>query len=163
MTRFEFRARNLADTDKLGAHLAALPDGTTLALRGTLGSGKTRLVQAIAAACDVPRETVLSPTFVLCHEYRGRRTIYHLDAYRLKNEAEFWQLGPEEYFASPALTLIEWADRVEACLPAERIDVRIQLLEETTRCFEITARGERLEAALAQIAQDVGSARDGGW
>ena len=38
-------------TVALGRALAEiLPDGTTVALQGTLGAGKTRLVQAVAAA-----------------------------------------------------------------------------------------------------------------
>jgi len=41
----------LEQTDRVGRILArVLPDGTTVALIGTLGAGKTRLVQAIAAA-----------------------------------------------------------------------------------------------------------------
>ena len=54
MKQFEFQAPSLADTDRLGAALAAvLPPATTVALCGTLGAGKTRLVQAIAAGFDV--------------------------------------------------------------------------------------------------------------
>ena len=87
MKQLAFVAENLDDTDRLARVLAAcLPPGTTVALCGTLGSGKTRLVQGLAAACSVPRENVVSPTFVLCTEYQGRRTIYHLDAYRLKKQ-----------------------------------------------------------------------------
>ena len=59
---------------RLGAALAeVLPDGTTVALCGTLGAGKTRLVQAIAEAVGVDRRNVTSPTFVLIQEYHGRR------------------------------------------------------------------------------------------
>ena len=44
MNRFEFHASNLTQTDQLGAALAeVLPAGTTVAIRGTLGAGKTRL------------------------------------------------------------------------------------------------------------------------
>ena len=61
---------------------------------------------------------MVSPTFVLIQEYRGRRTIYHIDAYRLRDDDEFQQLGPDEYFEGDGLVLIEWADRVEAACPA---------------------------------------------
>ena len=57
-----------------------------------------------------------SPTFVLIQEYHGRRTIYHIDAYRVRDEDEFESLGPEEYFESDGLVLVEWADRVAALL-----------------------------------------------
>ena len=81
MSSYCFVAHGEDDTQRLGAALAAvLPPGTTVALIGTLGAGKTRLVQALAEACGVPPATVVSPTFVLCQPYHGRRTLYHLDA-----------------------------------------------------------------------------------
>ena len=102
-----------------------------VALTGPLGAGKTRLVQAIAAACGVDRRDVVSPTFVLMHEYHGSRPIYHLDAYRLRDSDEFLQLGVEEYFTPPNLMLVEWAERVAECLPGERLEVTIGVLERT--------------------------------
>ena len=144
MTRFVCNADNEAATAALGAALAdALPDGTMVALCGTLGAGKTRLVQAIAEACGIDRRSVVSPTFVLISEHRGRRTLYHIDAYRIADEDEFDQLGVDEYFESDALTLVEWADRVEACLPRDRIEVRIEVTGPQSRRFEITAIGQR--------------------
>ena len=152
MKSCSFVAQSLTDTDRLGSVIAELlPPGTTVALCGPLGSGKTRLVQAIAAACGVPRESVVSPTFVLCQEYQGRQTIYHLDAYRLQNSDEFLQLGPEEFFDSPALTLIEWAERVADCLPADRIEIQIAGPDDSRRTFELIAVGERYEAVLSAI------------
>ncbi len=96
MSKVVFEAGDEAATDRLGSMLAGvLPPGTVVALLGTLGAGKTRLVQAIAAACGVPREDVVSPTFVLCQQYRGKRTINHLDAYRLREVNELRELGIE--------------------------------------------------------------------
>ena len=152
MDRYVCQTDDEQGTAALGAALAeVLPDRTVVALCGTLGAGKTRLVQALAAACGVDRREVVSPTFVLAHEYHGRRTVYHLDAYRLRDEDEFLALGPEEYFESEALTLIEWADRVAGCLPAERLEVHVEVLGETSRRFEITAFGERLAGVLPQL------------
>lgn len=152
MRSFVFLANSLAETDRLGAVLAELlPEGTTVALCGTLGSGKTRLVQAVAAACGVPRESVVSPTFVLCQEYHGRRSLFHLDAYRLRGSEEFLELGPEEYFDGPGVTLIEWADRVADGLPAERLEVSIEVTGEGSRAFRLVSRGERFEPVLAAI------------
>ena len=89
MNELVFDAASEEDTDRFGAAVAAaVAPGTTIALCGTLGAGKTRLTQAIAAAYGVPREEVVSPTFVLCQQYRGTRTIQHLDAYRLHDEDE---------------------------------------------------------------------------
>jgi len=153
MHRFTFQAADETATDALGAALAeVLPDGTMVALCGTLGAGKTRLVQAIAAAVGVDRRQVVSPTFVLAQEYHGRRTVYHLDAYRLRDEDEFLRLGPDEYFESDALTLVEWADRVEHCLPPARIEIRIEPTGPQSRRFEIIAIGPRYTQVIDQLA-----------
>ena len=160
MNSYRWVAGNEADTRQLGAALAdVLPPGTTVALIGTLGAGKTRLVQALAAACGVPADTVVSPTFVLCQPYRGRRQLYHLDAYRLKDDDEFLELGPEEYFESDGLTLIEWADRVARCLPADRLEIHIEVTGETERTFQLHVTDARLEPALAALADRLGPHR----
>ena len=153
MDEYVFLAHDESDTRRLGAALAqALPAGTTVALIGTLGAGKTRLVQALAAACGVPPETVVSPTFVLCQEYHGRRTLYHLDAYRLKDDDEFLQLGPEEYFESDGITLIEWAARIIDCLPPQRLEIQIEVVGDTKRQFRLVAIGRQLRPVLRDLA-----------
>lgn len=115
------------DTVRLGRALAdALPPGAVVSLVGTLGAGKTRLVQAVAEGLGVPPGTVTSPTFVLVHEYPGGRLpVYHFDAYRLADEDEFLQLGPEEYFDRGGITFVEWGDRVRRCLPGHAIELQI--------------------------------------
>jgi tRNA threonylcarbamoyladenosine biosynthesis protein TsaE len=147
-----FDANDLADTQWLGAALAeSLPDGCVVALIGTLGAGKTRLVQAVAEASGVAPGEVVSPTFVLVQEYHGRRPIYHFDAYRLQGDDEFLDLGPQEYFERPGLSFVEWADRVERCLPADRVEIRIEVTGESSRRFEITAS----ELIVQQIARKI--------
>ena len=153
MHHFIYEAADEAATAALGAALAELlPDGATLALCGTLGAGKTRLVQAIAAAVGVDRRAVVSPTFVLVQEYCGRRRVYHLDAFRLRDEQEFLELGPDEYFESEALTLVEWADRVAGCLPRERIEIHIAVTGPQSRRFQITAVGQRYAEVIDRLA-----------
>ena len=125
---------DLAATDRFGRQLAEhLPPGSVVALSGTLGAGKTRLVQAIAAAYGVDPADVTSPTFVLCREYHGTRTIFHLDAYRLKDEDEFLELGPEEMFASGGLVFIEWAERVASYLPPDCVEITLEVTGERSR------------------------------
>jgi tRNA threonylcarbamoyladenosine biosynthesis protein TsaE len=153
MDRFRFEAADETDTVRLGAALAEfLPDGTVVALCGTLGAGKTRLVQAIAESSGIDRRQVVSPTFVLLQEHHGRRSVYHFDAYRLRDEDEFLELGPEEYFQRDGLALIEWADRVENCLPPERIEIRIEVTGHTSRRFEIVAIGACYREVIRRLA-----------
>ncbi len=151
-SRFEYVAENEQDTDRFGEALArSVPDGTVIALRGTLGAGKTRLVQAIATACGIPAATVTSPTFTLIHEYQGDRRLYHIDAYRLESELEFLDLGPDELFDSPAITLIEWADRVRGSLPAQYLDIEIQVMGSSSRRFDVTSAGDELSDTLSRL------------
>ena len=157
MNQYQFLAHSEADTFRLGTALAEhLPDGSVVALIGTLGAGKTRLVQAIAEHCGIERRDVVSPTFVLIHEYPGERMLYHIDAYRLKDEDEFLELGPEEYFESDGITLIEWADRVEDCLPRERLEIQIQVTGAETREFQLVAWGGEYEKALERVVAVIG-------
>jgi tRNA threonylcarbamoyladenosine biosynthesis protein TsaE len=152
MDCFVFDAADETATAALGKALAdALPDGAVVALCGTLGSGKTWLVQAIAEASGVPRQQVVSPTFVLIQQYQGRRPIYHLDAYRLRDRDEFEALGPEECFEAGGLTLIEWADRVEESLPADRVEVHIEVTGPQTRRFNITTIGGFYEDVIRRL------------
>jgi tRNA threonylcarbamoyladenosine biosynthesis protein TsaE len=157
MQSFVFTANDEADTERLGQALAAvLSGGTVVALIGTLGAGKTRLVQAFAAAHGVPRDAATSPTFVLVNEYRGRVPIYHIDAYRLRDEDEFLELGPEEYFDSAGVTFVEWADRVADCLPAERLEIRCEAVRETVRRFTLSATSPELRQILAGVSRVIG-------
>lgn len=146
-----YLSANEQATDRLGQALAdVLEGGMVVALVGDLGSGKTRLVQATATALGVPRDEVNSPTFVLINEYPGPTPVYHFDAYRLRDADEFLDLGPDEYFQSPGISFVEWADRVADCLPEKRIEIGCTVAGPTSRRYEIAAP-ERIEQALAAL------------
>jgi tRNA threonylcarbamoyladenosine biosynthesis protein TsaE len=152
MNEFRFKASSVDDTERLGGALAAtLPAGSVVALLGTLGAGKTRLVQAVAAALGIDREQVVSPTFVLCQQYGGQRTIYHLDAYRLHDDDEFLQLGPEEFFESDGLTFVEWADKVERCLPPDHLVIEVEVTGPDSRTFAVRAIGHTYSKVVAEL------------
>jgi tRNA threonylcarbamoyladenosine biosynthesis protein TsaE len=135
---------------RLGGRLFA---GAVVALIGELGAGKTFLVKAIAEGLGIANSAVVSsPTFVLIQEYDARLPIYHFDAYRLATEAEFADLGAHEYFGGAGVSLVEWADKVPTCLPAERLEIRIRTIGETSRRIELTAIGARYEELVANLA-----------
>jgi tRNA threonylcarbamoyladenosine biosynthesis protein TsaE len=154
MDAWIYDACDEAATAALGASLAELlPPGTVVALCGTLGAGKTRLVQAIAVASGADRREVVSPTFVLMQHYQGRRRIDHLDAYRIRNEEEFLDLGPDEYFEGDGLVLVEWADRVAGCLPRERVEIDIEVTGPQSRRMKITSIGARYDATIQRLRE----------
>lgn len=141
-------------TDAFGAALvSALPEQMTIALVGPMGAGKTRLVRAVAKAAGVAEETVSSPTFVLVHEYLGRTPIYHFDVYRVRDEDEFESLGPEEYFARPGWTIVEWADRVAMCLPRDRLEINLKPTGPTSRRLILRSIGESSAAVIAALCR----------
>lgn len=153
---FTFEAIDESATEQFAEVLArVLPDGCVVALRGTLGAGKTRLVRAIAAACGVPASTVTSPTFTLVNEYQGERCFFHLDAYRVESEPEFLELGVEEFFDSSAITIIEWADRVPGCLPDAYLDIEIDVTGPDSRRFHVSAVGSGVGEIVQRLAAEL--------
>lgn len=157
-TTLQFISNNEADTVRLGEALAsALQPGCVVALIGGLGAGKTRLVQAVAAALGVDREDVTSPTFVLIQEYDGTLPIFHFDAYRLRDSDQFLELGADELMASTGICLIEWADRVEDVLPDDLLRIDIAIEGPARRLFHLSGSGPKSNAVVRQLA-----AADGG-
>ena len=98
--------------------------GTLIALIGELGAGKTQLAKGVAEGLDVP-SVVNSPTFVLMNEHVGRLRLYHVDAYRLAQPEEALDAGLIEDRQSDGVVVVEWADRLEGWLPAERLEITI--------------------------------------
>ena len=109
-----------------------LGPGTVVACIGELGVGKTCFLQGLARGLGVTG-AVTSPTFVLVNQYRGRVPVYHLDAYRTDTLTELIDLGVEEMFHGDGVTLVEWADKLPALLPASAITVTISGLGDEPR------------------------------
>ena len=145
---------DLAGTEAFGRRLGALLfPGAVVALVGQLGAGKTHLTRAIAEGLGVRNPAAVnSPTFVLIQEYPARLPVYHFDAYRLSGAREFAELGADEYLAGDGVCVVEWADTVDAALPAERLTVRITPVGETGRRFALTGTGDRHAAVVRALA-----------
>lgn len=150
-----FVASSEAETNRLGRALAdVLPPGTTIALVGGLGAGKTRFVRALAEGAGVPPGTVNSPTFVLVQEYAGRWPLYHFDTYRLRSAAdEFLALGGDEYLAAGGVCCIEWADRIADVLPADHLQIEIRVLGEFSREFQLRGTGPQTQQLVREMAR----------
>lgn len=83
-------------------------------LRGDLGAGKTTFTQFFLKSILVDKnQSVSSPTFTIINTYKTiKGKVWHADLYRLKSEAELFELGLIE-FAHMGITLIEWSDIIE--------------------------------------------------
>jgi tRNA threonylcarbamoyladenosine biosynthesis protein TsaE len=145
-------SRNSADTEMLGESVGRhLQAGDIVCLYGELGSGKTVLTKGIARGLEVtPERVVRSPSFVLMHRYQGRVPVYHADLYRLDGPADIEDVGLRECLGGDGVAVIEWADKLDALLPVERLEIAIAHRTEETRLITITPRGGRYRQLCAQ-------------
>ena len=109
-----------AETRAIAHELAAaLPPDIVLALHGDLGVGKTTFVQGLAAGFGCP-DPVTSPTFTIYTLHQGgRRTLVHLDAYRLDSGAQIDSLRLEDFLVSPYCLAVEWPEKIADWIPSE--------------------------------------------
>ena len=119
------------------AVINSLDGRTVVAFDAPMGAGKTTLISRIAALLGA-EDSVTSPTFAIVNQYEGtKHTIYHFDMYRIERVEEALDFGSEEYLSSGDLCLVEWPEKIEPLLPDDTMIVRIKILSDTARRFEI--------------------------
>lgn len=119
------------------AVIDSLNGRTVVAFDAPMGAGKTTLISRIAALLGA-EDSVTSPTFAIVNQYEGtKHTIYHFDMYRIERVEEALDFGSEEYLSSGDLCLVEWPEKIEPLLPDDTMVVRIEILSDTARRFEI--------------------------
>ena len=130
---------DLQEIDKVAERLfEAGGESSVWLFEGPMGAGKTTLIKAICKQAGV-LSTVQSPTFSIVNEYltAAGKIIYHFDCYRLKNTAEAYDIGVEEYLDSGYICLIEWPDRIEELLPESYVEIHISSLPDGLRKLEV--------------------------
>ena len=119
------------------AVIDSLNGRTVVAFDAPMGAGKTTLISRIAALLGA-KDSVTSPPFAIVNQYEGtKHTIYHFDMYRIERVEEALDFGSEEYLSSGDLCLVEWPEKIEPLLPDDTMVVRIEILSDTARRFEI--------------------------
>jgi tRNA threonylcarbamoyladenosine biosynthesis protein TsaE len=148
----EIISRSAEQTRRVGMRLGALlHPGDLVALVGDLGSGKTTLVQGIAAGWG-SLDPVSSPTFVIVNVYRhsdGMR-LFHLDAYRLDGPGEAIDLDLEIMLDQGPM-IVEWAERVQSVLPEHGLWVHLNYIDDVQRDLIFSARGHYYEDMLSRF------------
>ena len=148
----ELKSRSPEQTRQLGMRLGGvLQTGDVLCLQGELGAGKTTFVQGIAQGWG-SLDSVSSPTFILVNVYRRAdgSQLFHMDAYRLDSTLEAEELDLDSMLAEGAL-IIEWPERMAGLIPAERLWVNLEHVDDEEREMKFNARGKRYDELLEVI------------
>ncbi len=123
---------------------AAIRTGRFVCLSGPLGAGKSTFVRAACRAAGV-EGPIPSPTFTLVNRHRTTSgdEIWHADLYRLESPELLVDVGWPELVDSDTAVFVEWAERAEDWLPADRWEVRLDFAERPDqRRVEIRHSGE---------------------
>lgn len=108
--------------------------GDVIALHGDLGAGKTHLVKGIGSGLGYDAAAIRSPTFTLVHAHEGGRLpLYHIDAYRLGDPAELYELGADTYLYGDGVCCVEWPGRMGDLLPDTALHLSLHHEAPTTR------------------------------
>lgn len=153
---FEVFSNSPEQTRRLGIQLGSLlQTGDLVCLEGELGSGKTTLVQGVVAGWGSATHAT-SPTFVLVNVYRrpDGAQLSHLDAYRLQDSREAETLDIDLYLEQGPL-VVEWAQKIEAALPAERMWLKLFWVDDERRRIEVSPQGTRYEPMVSSFQEAV--------
>ena len=128
MLKLTLHSLTVAGTEAIGAAMAGKVVAGELppyvALYGDLGVGKTAFVRGFASVCakGLP---VRSPTFALVNEYKGEKTLFHFDMYRITGEDDLYSIGYDDYLARDGICLVEWSENIPSALPDHYLRVEI--------------------------------------
>lgn len=149
----ELESTSPSETRRVGERLGRLLDaGDVVLLRGALGAGKTAFTQGLALGLGVPRSRrVSSPTFTLVNEHAGRVPLYHLDLYRIDDPGELEEIGLREYLSGRGVAVIEWAEKLGDLVPAERIEVTLDITTPRSRRIRVEAVGARAAETVTRL------------
>ena len=158
---FKITTDGVESSEALGEAIGRLlQNQDVISLNGPLGAGKTALTRGIARGWGTP-DRVTSPTYTLVNEYRraaDAQTLFHLDCYRLSSADDAETIGLDDILAAEGAVVIEWADRIAAWLPLDRVEIHIAQPADETREFSFTAHGPRSRELIERLRQQ----REGG-
>lgn len=144
---FEFTCRKTEELELIAADLiAGFPDQRLFVLSGSMGAGKTTLIQSLCRVLQVV-DVVNSPTFSIVNEYLTAEgsSVFHFDLYRLRKEEELLDIGYEDYFYSGSYCFVEWPEMAAGLIPDDCIHIRITVdeisSERTIRAASFTDGG----------------------
>ncbi|CUT18102.1 MULTISPECIES: tRNA (adenosine(37)-N6)-threonylcarbamoyltransferase complex ATPase subunit type 1 TsaE [Candidatus Ichthyocystis] len=131
-----------------------ITEGTIIYLSGTLGSGKTTIVQGLFHSLGVS-DTISSPTFSLVHTYdTGSIKAFHVDLYRLSNPLATSILDLDTYHRKPQhIVAIEWPENGVPLIPPADIEINMEDHEEG-RILTMSVKNRSLEEIFLELSNN---------
>lgn len=128
------------ETEKFAKEFSKrLKPSDIVALYGNLGAGKTTFMKGLASGLGY-RHEVTSPTFIFARTYHIEnknskiKDLHHIDLYRAKDKSDLNSIGIGEFLEdSQAVSVIEWAEKIDSKLPKNTSKIRIEVLENDKR------------------------------
>jgi tRNA threonylcarbamoyladenosine biosynthesis protein TsaE len=137
----------------LGDFLREKGAEATVCLYGDLGAGKTTFVKGFASAFGIPPREIGSASFVIVAEYETVPLFYHIDLYRLGDEACMDDIGLWEYIEAGGIAVIEWAEKLGE-VPEGAISVSFRQAGDDAREIVMDGIGsDDLGSALGDIGK----------
>ena len=128
----------LKDLPKVAETVLENASNKTLLFYGKMGVGKTTLIKEIAKKLGV-NDVLSSPTFSIVNEYKlGKKSLFHMDCYRLETVEEALDIGIEDYLDSDNWKLIEWPERIENLLNEEGTSIELIKNSNGSRTLNLT-------------------------
>jgi tRNA threonylcarbamoyladenosine biosynthesis protein TsaE len=151
MTEYNYISKSIVDTgtfaEKIVARIHEIrlhrmsqeEHALLICLYGSMGSGKTTLTQAIAKKLGFEKR-VISPTFTIERIYSledGNSSLRHIDCFRLDDSASRSNGIIDAINDLDAITIVEWAEKIQSLLPKMRIDIHCSALVNGAHSFII--------------------------
>jgi len=131
------------ETFAIGENFSNLLEKCSIAaFFGPLGSGKTCFIKGIARGLGIAEE-ITSPTFGIILEYSGTLKngnsvkVYHIDAYRLRGNDDFYAIGGEEAVFGNGISIIEWSENIPDFIAPHAFRIEIEIKSADKRLIRI--------------------------
>jgi tRNA threonylcarbamoyladenosine biosynthesis protein TsaE len=134
-----FRSVSLSDLRAIAQRIVeTLAEFKVWLFYGEMGSGKTTLIKEICREAGVA-DVMSSPTFSIVNEYEtATGKAFHFDFYRIKTEAEAYDIGTDEYFYSGSPCFVEWPEKIPSLIPPKHASIDLQVENNTKRTIVIS-------------------------
>lgn len=117
-------------------YTSKLEKGQVVCFQGDLGAGKTTFIQGILSFLGAEKPYT-SPTFVIMKKYSVEhaiiKNVYHIDAYRIDDQA-LLELGWDEIVKDDKnLVLVEWPEKIKNSIPENSQLIKFKWVDENSR------------------------------